>query len=110
VLSLQRLYAIHQPGNWTPTLASFNAVGASDLPVGVQLVAAGSADDSLFGPFRDALVANPPLLAEYNALKRCHNGEDYQTYTDVKGAFLERVLARLETARAEVTRSERARP
>lgn len=64
VLSLQGLYAIHQPSNWTATLASFRAVGACGLPVGVQLVVAGSADDALFGPFRDALIANPALLAE----------------------------------------------
>ena len=108
VVSLQRLYAVHQPGNWTPTLASFNAVGTSDLPVGVQLVVAGSADDALFGPFRDALIANPALLAEYNALKRSHDGEAYQTYTAVKGAFVEGVRGQLATAGAQAAEPGRA--
>jgi GrpB-like predicted nucleotidyltransferase (UPF0157 family) len=86
-------YRIHQPENWTPTLASFAADGVEAPPVGVQLVVAGSADDALFEPFRDALIRDPALLAEYNALKRRLDGEDYDRYTDVKGAFVERVLA-----------------
>ena len=61
--------------------------------MGVQLVVAGSADDALFGPFRDALVRDPALLAEYNALKRSLDGQDYERYTDVKGEFVEPVLA-----------------
>jgi GrpB-like predicted nucleotidyltransferase (UPF0157 family) len=92
VRALEGPYAVHQLTNWTPTLASFAAPGPADPPVGVQLVVAGSADDALFGPFRDALIRDPGLLAEYNALKRRHNGEDYQRYTDVKGRFVERVL------------------
>lgn len=93
VATLRRLYAVHQPENWTPTYASFADAAASDPPVGVQLAVAGSADDALFGPFRDALIADPALLEEYNALKRGLDGADYERYTDVKGAFVERVLA-----------------
>jgi GrpB-like predicted nucleotidyltransferase (UPF0157 family) len=86
-------YRIHQPENWTPTLASFAADAAEAPPVGVQGVVAASADDAVFEPFRDALIRDPALLAEYNALKRSLDGEDYERYTDVKAAFVERVLA-----------------
>ena len=91
--TLRGLYAVHQPENWTPTYASFADPAASDPPVGVQLAVAGSTDDALFGPFRDALIADPALLAEYNTLKLGLDGADYEHYTDVKGAFVERVLA-----------------
>jgi GrpB-like predicted nucleotidyltransferase (UPF0157 family) len=66
---LRNAYSVHQPHNWTPTLASFTDPASSAPPVGVQLVVAGSASDELFGPFRDALIGDPALLAEYNALK-----------------------------------------
>ena len=100
IVRLKRIFVIHQPHNWTPSLASFVDAEASDLPVGVQLVIAGSPGDSLFAPFRDALLRDPALLAEYNALKRRHDGTDYKTYTDVKGAFVQRVLAEIENAQA----------
>ena len=93
VATLRALYAVHQPENWTPTYASFADAAAHAPPVGVQLAVAGSADDALFGPFRDALIADPALLAQYNALKRGLDGADYEHYTDEKGAFVERVLA-----------------
>jgi GrpB-like predicted nucleotidyltransferase (UPF0157 family) len=95
VSQLRSMYAVHQPHNWTPTLASFADRDADDPPVGVQLVVAGSADDRLFGPFREALIRDPALLAAYNALKRSHDGDHYQHYTDVKGEFVRDVLARV---------------
>lgn len=89
---LSHRYAIHQPHNWTPTLASFKAQEPSELEVGVQLVVAGSDADGFFGPFRDALINRPALLAEYNQLKRTLDGLDYERYTERKGEFVERVL------------------
>jgi GrpB-like predicted nucleotidyltransferase (UPF0157 family) len=77
--ALRQLYAIHQPENWTPTYASFVDSAATDPPIGVQLVVTGSADDALFGPFRDALIRDPRLLSDYNALKRRLDGEDTST-------------------------------
>ncbi len=85
-------YAAHQPKNWTPTLASFKDPSSRRPEVGVQLVVAGSHDDRLFGPFRDALVRDPALLARYNELKRGLDGAEYQRYTEQKGKFIERVL------------------
>ena len=95
VTKLRRLYAVHQPHNWRPTLASFADRDAGDPPVGVQLVVADSTDDGMFGPFRDALIEDPAVLADYNALKRRHDGDDYQHYTDVKGEFIRDVLAQV---------------
>jgi GrpB-like predicted nucleotidyltransferase (UPF0157 family) len=88
-------YAIHQPHNWTPTLASFTAPAAAKIGVGIQLVVEGSEPDGFFGPFRDALITSPALLAEYNRLKQQLDGLDYQRYTDRKGEFVERVLREL---------------
>jgi GrpB-like predicted nucleotidyltransferase (UPF0157 family) len=98
VAALRNVYAIHQPDNWTATLASFTDPASSAPAVGVQLVVAGSASDALFGPFREALIADPALLAEYNALKLRLDGESYEHYTTAKGAFVEDVLQRLNPA------------
>jgi GrpB-like predicted nucleotidyltransferase (UPF0157 family) len=92
--TLRELYAVHQPENWTPTYASFSDPEAADPPVGVQLAVKGSPDDALFGPFREAMMSDPALLAEYNALKLRLDGADYERYTKVKGEFVERVLGR----------------
>ena len=89
---LSRRYAVHQPHNWTSTLASFKDPTASEPEVGVQLVVSGSPDDRMFGPFRDALIHDPALLAEYNALKQSLDGSDYDYYTEQKAEFIERVL------------------
>jgi GrpB-like predicted nucleotidyltransferase (UPF0157 family) len=95
VQTVRDMYAVHQPENWTQTYASFVDPTASDPPVGVQVAVRGSADDRLFGPFREAMIADPVLLAAYNRLKLDLDGEDYECYTDAKGAFVEEMLARL---------------
>lgn len=91
---LRKRYIVHQPHNWTRTLASFKAPDSSEPPVGVQLVVAGSDADGFFGPFRDALISDPSLLAEYNELKLRLDGLDYESYTERKGEFIENVLRR----------------
>lgn len=92
VATLQTRYVIHQPHNWTDVLASFKAPGACAPPVGIQLVVAGSEADGFFAPFRDALINDPGLLAEYNELKLRLDGLDYDSYTERKAQFVERVL------------------
>ena len=92
VEALSRRYAIHQPHNWTATLASFTDPDAAEFPVGIQLVVKGSEADMFFGPFRDALIGSDELLAEYNELKRGLDGFEYERYTELKGQFIERVL------------------
>lgn len=98
IAALRDVYEIHQPENWTATLASFTDPASNAPAVGVQLVVAGSASDALFGPFRDALIADPALLAEYNALKQRLDGHSYEHYTATKGAFVEDVLETLKPA------------
>ena len=94
VATLCDLYAVHQLENWTSTYASFADADSHDPPVGVQLAVAGSADDALFGSFRDALIADPALLAEYNALKLTLDGAEHERYTDAKHRFIQGILAR----------------
>jgi GrpB-like predicted nucleotidyltransferase (UPF0157 family) len=96
--ALASRYAIHQPHNWTPTLASFSAADAGQLPVGIQLVVTGSEADRFFGPFRDALINDQTLLAEYNELKLRLDGLEYERYSEQKGQFIERVLRELNDA------------
>lgn len=64
------------------TLASFKAPDAAELGVGIQLVVEGSDADGFFGPFRDALINTPALLAEYNQLKLRLDGLDCERYTE----------------------------
>jgi GrpB-like predicted nucleotidyltransferase (UPF0157 family) len=99
VEALTGRYAIHQPHNWTPTLASFTDPEAGELPVGIQLVVTGSEADRFFGPFRDALISSDTLLAEYNELKLRLDGLGYESYTEQKGQFIERVLRELNDRR-----------
>ena len=87
------MYAVHQPENRTPTYANFTDPTADAPPVGVQLVVAASPDDDLFGPFRQAMISEPDLLAAYNELKRQYDGSDYDTYTHAKADFIERVMS-----------------
>ena len=94
VAALGNLYSVHQRENWTPTYASFADGGGADPPVGVQVAVAGSADDLMFGAFRDHLIGDPAALAAYNALKRRHDGGEYERYTEAKAEFIERALAR----------------
>ena len=88
--ALGSAYSIHQPENWTSTFASFTDLDAQDPPVGVQLVVTGSDDDRLLRGFRDALIADPGLLGEYNAVKRAHEGEEEGLYRKAKEEFIER--------------------
>ena len=70
-------------------------VRVGELPVGIQLVVTGSEADRFFGPFRDALIDSPTLLAEYDELKLRLDGLEYERYTEQKGQFIERVLREL---------------
>jgi GrpB-like predicted nucleotidyltransferase (UPF0157 family) len=78
--------------------AEIEHVGSTSIPGALtkgDVAVTGSPDDALFGPFRDAMIRDPALLAEYNALKLRHDGADYERYTKVKGELIERVLGGL---------------
>jgi GrpB-like predicted nucleotidyltransferase (UPF0157 family) len=68
---------------------------AANPPLGIQLVVRGSDLDD-FTQFRDALRAEPHLLAEFNALKRECEGMEMDAYRERKAAFIERSRARRE--------------
>jgi GrpB-like predicted nucleotidyltransferase (UPF0157 family) len=75
---------VHQPENWSPTLASFTAPSEDGIDVGVQLVPAGSADELHFVGWRDRLRADPELRARYDELKRSHQGDGIDAYRAAK--------------------------
>jgi GrpB-like predicted nucleotidyltransferase (UPF0157 family) len=89
VAALRSLYAPHQLENWSATFASFVLPGAA---VGAQLVASGGPEDTEFLRFRERLSSEPALLAEYNDLKRSHEGGSEEEYRAAKGAFVRRVV------------------
>lgn len=63
----------------------------SHLDVAIQLTVLGGPHDD-FLRFADLLRASPRLLAEYNALKRAHDGAPMDLYRAAKAAFIESVL------------------
>lgn len=91
---LTGLYTIHQPENWTPTLASFKEEPQQVLPIGIQLVAVGS-DDDVFHLIGEAIASDRRLLDAYNRLKAEHEGADPETYLDAKTEFMDGLAARL---------------
>lgn len=86
----EEILASHYPRNTASVRTeSFSSFG--DDTVGIQLVVAGSELDG-FLDFRDALEANPALIAAYNALKQSWHGKDMTPYREAKAAFIEKVL------------------
>ena len=88
---LAKLYAIHQPENWSDEFASFKDESHTDLPVGVQVVAAGLEVDH-FVRIRDLLIAQPAMLSQLNELKRSFEGQGMDEYRLAKSSFFERLL------------------
>jgi GrpB-like predicted nucleotidyltransferase (UPF0157 family) len=97
--ALRRRYDVDQPANWTETFASFAEAQEGDLPVGVQLVVAGSRVDAAFVSLRRAFRTRPDLLERANDLKLRHADGDADTYARAKQAFLEALLRDLDPAR-----------
>jgi GrpB-like predicted nucleotidyltransferase (UPF0157 family) len=92
VAALRTRYAINQPDNWTTVFASFAVEPAGEIPVGVQLVVAGGADERLFREWRDRLRSDSELLARYNEFKRSQAGTEPDAYIDAKAEFIEAVI------------------
>lgn len=82
-------FEIHQPENWSPTLASFTAPSEDGIDVGVQLVPAGSADELHFVGWRDRLRADPELRARYDELKRRHQDGGMDAYQAAKEKLIQ---------------------
>ena len=75
----------------TESLSSFVDLSRR-VPVGIQLVARGGAED-LFVRWRDLLRASPPLRDAYSDLKRRWHGRSHGEYRLAKSEFIERTLA-----------------
>jgi GrpB-like predicted nucleotidyltransferase (UPF0157 family) len=82
-------FRIHQPENWSPTLASFIAASEDGIDVGVQLVPAGSPDEHAFVGWRDRLRADRDLRMAYDELKRRHQGDDMDSYRAAKERLIQ---------------------
>lgn len=93
--ALRSRYSVNQPENWTDDFASFAVArdGAAEVPVGVQLVAAGSEWQALFLRWRKLLTVDPAVRHRYNELKRAHADAPADAYVDAKAAFIEAELA-----------------
>ena len=92
VAILREHFAIRQPANWTDHFASFGDDTGYELPLGVQLVVKGSADDFLLF-LRDYFLRNTGALDEYNRLKAHHAHEGPEAYWKAKDTFLMKILA-----------------
>lgn len=90
--ALGRHFAIKQRENWTPEFASFGDDVTYELPVGIQVAIEDSVADVLVY-LRDYLLANPPALIEYNALKVAHAERGPADYWKAKHEFFTRILA-----------------
>ena len=63
----------------------------ADIDLAIQLIERGSKFE-FFLTFRDALRADPDLVAQYNQIKRCaNNSADYRL---AKSSFIDEVLRR----------------
>src|SRR4051794_6734320 len=90
--TLRGRYAVDQPANWTETYASFSEEEEGELPLGVQLVAAGSLVDAAFSEIRRLLRARPDLVERANELKRRYQAGDPPAYANEKQSLLEGLL------------------
>jgi GrpB-like predicted nucleotidyltransferase (UPF0157 family) len=81
---LTERFRIHQPENWSPTLASFIAPSEVGIDIGVQLVPTGSPDERSFVGWRDRLRADPELRTRYDELKRRHRANGMDAYRAAK--------------------------
>jgi GrpB-like predicted nucleotidyltransferase (UPF0157 family) len=86
---LTERFEIHQPENWSATLASFTAPSEDGIDVGVQLVPEGSADERHFVGWRDRLRADPELRARYDELKRRHQADGMDAYRAAKQQLIQ---------------------
>jgi GrpB-like predicted nucleotidyltransferase (UPF0157 family) len=90
--ALRGRYAVNQPENWSSQFASFEQEPAGEIPVGVQLVIAGSRDDALFVEWRERLRGDAQLLERFNAFKRGQTDAGPGEYIEAKARFIEAEL------------------
>ena len=97
VEALGSRYAVNQPENWTENFASFAESDPADaVPVGVQVVTAGSESEATFLRWRKLLTVDPAVRHRYNELKRASAGSTPEAYLEAKAAFIAAELAARE--------------
>jgi GrpB-like predicted nucleotidyltransferase (UPF0157 family) len=87
--ALKGRYAINQPEVWSETFASFEERPSGPIAVGVQLAAAGSADEEMFIRWRDLLRADPDLRRRYDEVKLAAVDDGVDGYRAAKARFIE---------------------
>jgi GrpB-like predicted nucleotidyltransferase (UPF0157 family) len=83
---LCNLYEPLYPKAWQSDSAYFTAADATP-PVEVALTVIGTLDDLHHGAAWQRIAANPMLMAQYNALKRAHEGGSSRDYDAAKRDF-----------------------
>ena len=96
--ALRGRYAIDQPADWTEAFASFGEEDG-ELPVGIQLVVAGSNVDITFRLLRRLFRTRPDLVEQSNELKRRFEDGDPGAYARAKQELLEAQLRELDPGR-----------
>ena len=96
ISALKRRFVIKQPENWTATFASFGNDTDYELPLGIQVVVADSADDFLLY-LHDYFASNPQAVINYNDLKRQSSLLGHEAYWRAKDTFFTNILAQRET-------------
>jgi GrpB-like predicted nucleotidyltransferase (UPF0157 family) len=100
--ALASRYARNDGSIRTTTFSAFE--DSSSRPhLGIQLAVIDGPSD-FFHQFVEALRQSPPLVEEYNTLKRAYDGSAMATYRVAKDAFVERVLAEFRSGRTDESR------
>jgi GrpB-like predicted nucleotidyltransferase (UPF0157 family) len=87
--ALRELYEPHHPDAWHSEGAFFKAADAVPR-VEVALTAGGTLDDLHHGEAWDRIAADPDLIADYNEMKRRHEGGSQDAYNAAKRDFFYR--------------------
>lgn len=90
---LKQRYKVAQPHNWTDTFASFKD-DSGEIPVGIQLVVNGGAEDVMFRRHQALLKGDAALRQAYNALKQRFEGRSGDDYWQAKDAFFKKLASK----------------
>lgn len=104
--ALRGRYAAAEPTAWSAALACFSEERDGEPPVGVQLVAAGSAEDGRLAVLR-RLLRRTDVVERLNELKRQYEGRDPGAYEAAKQAMYSELLDERDEALREQPGAER---
>ena len=84
-------YSRKQVENWSSTFGSFGDDDGYALPLGIQVVVR-DAEEDIFLPQRDYLLAHRDVLDKYNRIKSEHAGDAGNGYWQAKNAFFSELM------------------